>query len=647
MGTTGTSGDLTWSQAEALLLDQEFVLPPIPKLQQFLKMCNMKEYQCGILQICDYKGEPFQNPLPYCLFFNQVVAVTDWMVTGEVNKDGIFHTHAMFRTGARSDSLRRTFHTVWNNLMGSTNFREILGGRAGTMDCLKLQKCHKPESMMGYMMKNPIWVVATKFDYLEALWAIDSWGLNEKWKPKDDEPDVATDTGTMNKMTEDIIGVIQEYGCKNFNDCLRHAPLIMQKYLHRPGLQTIVNNCLDFVKCTGHTWSLSIFERHRPNPFYVHRVLLFQGIPPSEFDQVFFKWITKADPKRNTICLQGPSNTGKSNFIAGFKQCVTWGEIVNTPTFAFEALPDSIIGVWEEPLCSPELAEKAKQVLEGMATSIPIKHKKPLLLPRTPIIITSNHDLWRFCQAEKEMFQNRMWIFYFNYIPQDAVMFYRTSERSCKCSCCRASCSGEIAHGKSGSGRLQSREQSMVEPIRTEHDSEMGSGSMPGTGEGTSGSDSRPSTSTGGSTDSSSSDTRKSSSTAGDSAKQHVGTFRILRGDNTKHGLSTDGKHVESDQSRGHSRDDSNSVRRGSDGGRDVGHSLGGAGRFKEKYVSSRNVELPSQNVQKKLKTASYPKGSELDRYMEQTLEPYLPQMMSPSKHDWQEYLSYLFYRYG
>lgn len=645
MGTPGTSGDIEWDQAETLLLDHEFVLMPMPNLERFLKMCNMKEWQCGVLQICDYRGEPFLNPLPYALFFNDLTIVTDWICTGETNKDGIFHTHAMFRTGVRSDSLRRSMHTTWNKLMGYSNFREMLGGRSATMDCLKLQKCHKPESMMCYLMKNPAWVIATKYDYLDACNSIDGWQLNERFKPKEDDGPVITEAGEMNKMTQELIELITEFGCKTFEDCLRFGPIIMQKYLHRPGLNTIVNNCLQFVKTTGSAWNLSVYEKHRPRPDYIHRVLLFQGVPPSDFDKIFFAWITKSDSKKNTIVIQGPSNTGKSAFIAGFKQCVTWGEIVNAPTFAFEGLCDTSIGVWEEPLISPELAEKTKQVFEGMPTSIPIKHKRPQMLPRTPILVTTNHNLWRFCTQEEEMFKNRAWIFYFNYCPKEAIMFPRTRESSCKCCNCRTSGSGSVTYGPTSPGYMPRGEQPVVGTVRTELTSEMGSGSMHGTDAGVS--SSTPASRTSSSTDLECASTSKSSGTAGDTAQQHMGAFRIIRGDPAKCRVSSDRGSMESYVSRRRTRDDSSSARCRSDGGGNVGLSVGGDGNTQEKHDSSGNVELQSQNVQKKAKTKRYPEGPELDKYLESVNEPMISLMFTPSKQDWQNYLSYLYHRYG
>nr|QKE54955.1 MAG: nonstructural protein [Parvoviridae sp.] len=646
VGSSGTSGDLTVDQASAVLVEETFVMMPLPTLDKQLKKCNMKEWQCGIIQLCEYTGEPLCAPLPYALFFNNLTTVSDWIATGEYNKDGIFHCHAMFRTGVRSDSLRRSMLTVWNNLMGTTGIRELLYNKSGTMDCLKLQRCHKPESMMGYMMKNPMWVIGTKYDLLDILHSIDGWGLNERFKPKESD-EVITESGSMNRMTEELIELITEYGCKTFEDCLRCGPHVMQKYLHRPGLNTIVNNCLQFVKTTGNAWNISVYEKYTPNPCKVHRVLLFQGIQPTQFDQIFFTWITKADTKRNTICIQGPSNTGKSAFISGLKQCLNWGEIVNAPTFAFEGLVDSNIGIWEEPLISAELAEKTKQVFEGMTTSIPIKHKRPQMLPRTPILITTNHNLWRFCNHEEEMFKNRCWIFHFNFTPKDSVMICRTSEPSCQCCNCRTSGRGAAAHGEPSAGGMSREEQSMVGTVRTQPTGTMGSGPVHGGDAGVSECYGGAPSSSVSSTDIECPGTSKSSGTAGSTAQQHMGSFRIIRRGDNEREHSTVRKRVESIERRGNDGNDGSSVRNRGHPRMDVRRDRRRARDSESEYDSGGDVVMPSPNPQKKAKVKSYPQGPELDRFLGTVDEVFDTTMSFPNKQDWTGYLSYLFHRYG
>ncbi|TRZ05897.1 hypothetical protein HGM15179_021209 [Zosterops borbonicus] len=255
-------------------------------------------------------GEPITDPLPYALFLNNMTMFEGWAITGEYNKDGIFHTHAMIKTGSRTDSVRRSIRVTWDNLLLTTTFRNVVGG-VSTMDILKLQRCHKPSSMFAYMMKGPLWAMTSTENYLQYMFDIDGWEFNKRFQPSDQEtPDVSPD---MNTMTKEIIDLIVCNACKTFDDCLRCGGPIMSKYLHRPGLQAIVNNCLQFVKSTGSTWKLALYETYEPDPTCIHQILLHQGIKPCDFDIAFHAWIKKTDSKRNTICIQGPSNTERLN----------------------------------------------------------------------------------------------------------------------------------------------------------------------------------------------------------------------------------------------------------------------------------------------------------------------------------------------
>lgn len=611
----------------------------------------MREWLCGIIQICNNIGIPCVERAPYALFLNQLHTVEDWIITGEHNKDGIFHTHVLFRTGVRSDSLRRSMYTTWNNLMGCSAFRHnAFGGESATMDCLKLQRCHKPESMFCYLMKSPEWVISNKDHLLQLAYDIDGWNLGERFRPKETEEEaIISDAVSMYPITAELLDLITECGCKTFEDCLRAGPLIMQKYLHRPGLQTIVQNCLQFVKSTGNAWTLNNYSKHDPNPSMIHRVLLFQGISPVDFDEAFHAWITKKDTKRNTICFYGPSNTGKSAFIQGFKMCVNWGEVVNSPTFAFEALIDATFAVWEEPLISPELAEKTKQVMEGMVTSIPIKHKKPQMLNRTPLLMTTNHYPWRFCTAEELMFRNRMWLFTFNHQPKDSDYIPRTSEHRCKCPYCRASCGSEIIASEPSTSSVQGGEQSMAtrESIRTESISEMGSGSLSTTGAGISRSNSSPPGSSSSSSNIQCSNERESSSSTRNTAEQHMGAFRIIRGNNPKHRLPSTREQMESDNSSKRCRRDSCSNRSRGSTSRGMGSSRGRIRQTEKEHDSSTLLGYLSQNISEKKTSTISTQKLNLDRFLASLVEPLTYPMYFPLKQDWLCYFSYLLHRYG
>nr|WOX03042.1 nonstructural protein 1 [Psittaciform chaphamaparvovirus 5] len=650
MGRLGTGIDISDEQAPTFLIPKDYVPTPMPELEKQLKLLNMKQHLCGIVQCNDPYGQPFTEPLPYCLYFNNLSGVSHWIASGEKNADGIFHVHVIYRTSQRSDSLRRSMISTWNNLSTSTNWVAQFHAEC-TTDCLKLQKCYKPESMLCYLLKQPEWVISNTDSLLDLSFSIRHWGLYQRFLKTDETPDTSPQ---MNAMTKEIVDLIITSGAKTIDDLFRANSETMSKYLHRPGLDSIIRNCFAFVKATGGGWALTLYKRYDPTPNRIHQILLHQGICPSEFDEIFHAWLTKTDSKRNTIILQGPSNTGKSAFIKGLKQCIPWGEIVNTNSgFAFEGLLECTIGVWEEPLISVELAEKTKQVMEGMTTSIPVKYKKPQMLPRTPIIVTTNHDIWRFCTQEEEMFRNRSWIFQWTQQCKDLPYLCRASEHCCQCYYCTASRSCSSPSGESEPCKVQRGNQPLSPgeqgTIRSQSPTNMGTRSMCDPGEGTSRSYDRPYGSDSFSTTQRSSDSTRCTSSTSTTTQRSVGRRTLIRSSHPrKRSASTESstlERLESDHAS--SSDGHDSGTNGS--GRSRKHSKRSDGRRTRTRVS-KHVPVSKLGCVEAPKALAEtfpipPQQCGLDRFLV-TIDKSHETLFIPSQTDWQAYLSYIFQKY-
>ena len=55
-----------------------------------------------------------------------------------------------------------------------------------------------------------------------------------------------------------------------------------------------------------------------------------------------------------------------------------------------------------EPSIGPKRVELLKNAMEGQNNlAINVKNMKGITLPRTPIFMASNKDLWEFCRSEK------------------------------------------------------------------------------------------------------------------------------------------------------------------------------------------------------------------------------------------------------
>nr|QBJ04590.1 NS1 [Tasmanian devil-associated chapparvovirus 4] len=478
-GRQGTSFDLNLQQARSLLIEKDFVLSPEPIVQHNLNIHDMKQYTCGVFQLCTPDFLPIDEPRAYATFLGQLNICQHWIATGETNKDGIFHCHCLMQTTSRPDSVRRSMGGAWEKLKTAES---ITGdwGQECELSLIKMQKCHRPSALLGYMTKSPLWIISSNEQLLQMAYDQDQWGMNARFK-QPAEPETSPD---MNDMSKAFIEIIMEGNCKTIEEMIEHNPQIMSKYLHRPGLVQIVNNCLTFVRATAGQIDLSYYKTNKPDPTAIHKVLLYQGIVPTEFDEIFYKWFTKQEKKKNTIILQGPSNTGKSQFVQGLKQCCPYGEIVNGQSgFNYEALLGNPLALWEEPLISPEGAEKFKQIAEGMPTMIPVKYKKPQHLPRTPVIITTNHNIWRFCTHEEEMFRNRCSIFYFMHSAITSEYTCRAREPSCTCSICYYSRRGKSPDGspsRSGSEQYSEQLDRGANKPATEHMDDPGEGPSSG-----------------------------------------------------------------------------------------------------------------------------------------------------------------------
>lgn len=644
MGNPNTTRDLNSTQAKALLIPTEYVARTLPECEKSLCMLDMKQVLASVIQICTDQ-EPIENPLAYALLFNDFHDSITWYGTGEYNEKGIFHAHFAFLTNQRIDAFKRSLLTVQQRVFNYDNWTNMFGNLC-TLDCIKLQKASRPSSITKYFTKNPLWIISNHDKYLQTMYDIDIWGLNEKWKTPQKPP---TDP-EMNELTKLLIDIITEHNCKTFNDCLKAAPEKMSKFLHRPSLQGIVANCLEFVKATGGGWKIQNFQHLPTEPDIIHKILLHQGIPPCTFDQAFFTWVTKSEPKKNTFIIQGPTNTGKSQFISGFKGIVPWGEIVNAPVFAWEGLLEAQIGIWEEPCMGPEQAEKFKQVAEGMTTNIPVKHKKPVMLQRIPILITTNHNIWRYCQQEEPMIKNRSWIFYFNYEVKDKYYTPRTCEYGCECRNCTASCGRQTPDGEPSLSTVQRANKPLPtgeQSLWSTQERDVPTRPMCDPGEGTSGSNRSSYTSHSSCTEIRTTDTTESTSNTSTNINRHMEHIRHDRDSTRDRIYHTESRQSNVMESNNNTRSDGNASNTARETeSREHIHRLSPR-RDGENILP--NVQLhtleTTQTREKETTIPIHTKKRRMDRKIS-TTKIKIP-LHIPTPDDWKMYLSYLQNKYG
>ena len=107
--------------------------------------------------------------------------------------------------------------------------------------------------------------------------------------------------------------------------------------------------------------------------------------------------VDKIEPEKNTICIEGDSNAGKSMFVNSLANLI-WSvgyvesNINRSSNFPFKNLLEKRIGVMGEFTYSKSLFQSLKKLFEGAPFNCAVKHKSCVVLPRTPIIITTNHN---------------------------------------------------------------------------------------------------------------------------------------------------------------------------------------------------------------------------------------------------------------
>ncbi|ADZ53058.1 E1 [Camelus dromedarius papillomavirus 2] len=168
--------------------------------------------------------------------------------------------------------------------------------------------------------------------------------------------------------------------------------------------------------------SISAYIKHRCDGvadtgswLSVMNVLKYQGISPIEFVNAMKLWL-KGVPKKNTIALIGPANTGKSMFsnsLLGF----LGGQVLSFQNhhshFWLAPLADTRAALIDDATftCWKYVDIYLRNVLDGYSIQIDRKHRQPVQMKAPPLLITSNVDVTQ--EPQFQYLYSRLVIFYF------------------------------------------------------------------------------------------------------------------------------------------------------------------------------------------------------------------------------------------
>lgn len=130
---------------------------------------------------------------------------------------------------------------------------------------------------------------------------------------------------------------------------------------------------------------------------WFHKILEFNNINPKSFLTDAFNVMDKNYPKKNTLLVLGPPNSGKTLIFSSLcKSAIFFSSAQNftgNSSFEFQDLLSCRCALINEPMITDKTVETMKNILEGNPTAIDKKYASAQLLPRTPIFITTNASL--------------------------------------------------------------------------------------------------------------------------------------------------------------------------------------------------------------------------------------------------------------
>ena len=145
------------------------------------------------------------------------------------------------------------------------------------------------------------------------------------------------------------------------------------------------------------------------------KILSFNDIDESSFISSVASVMDKLQMKINAIWLYGSTNAGKSllcnSIVESARFFANIMEFDERTAFPLNDAPGKRVILINEPVIADERIELINNVMEGQDTAINVKHKKGVTLPRTPLIISSNKELWHYCPCEQQAILNRCEVF--------------------------------------------------------------------------------------------------------------------------------------------------------------------------------------------------------------------------------------------
>lgn len=188
-----------------------------------------------------------------------------------------------------------------------------------------------------------------------------------------------------------------------YEDMVESCPELLVMMESQTGGNKLIQQALNMlhIKITQKHTALSfIKERYTAQPLTSNnraiKLIVQQGYNLWQAGHWLCCVLNKTAGKQNTCSFYGPASTGKTNMAKALVNTVKLYGCINhqNKNFIFNDCAAKLIVWWEEALMHMEWVEQAKCVLGGTTFRIDKKHSESMLLPQTPVIISTNNDIY-------------------------------------------------------------------------------------------------------------------------------------------------------------------------------------------------------------------------------------------------------------
>lgn len=219
--------------------------------------------------------------------------------------------------------------------------------------------------------------------------------------------------------TRSISELYDQCSAIEWSELLYCADINLHKHLNI-SLEMYLKEVLDVQRQDRWMWFCK-YAKYLPDEINELKMLFdAQNIDLTNFSNYIYDVLRCVDPKINCVRLVGVPNSGKTLIAQLIGSCFVSAYLNNHNSeneFYLSSCLNKAIGIFEELFVTTATAEDLKSILAGAKLDISKKYTAKQILIRTPIIVTSNHNLFgrgHLAPLDEKALSTRCYTVYFS-----------------------------------------------------------------------------------------------------------------------------------------------------------------------------------------------------------------------------------------